>query len=71
MYVVMNRERVRSLREERGLSKRGLARAAGISAETARRVELEEPVTFRTRRAVAEALGVGPSPTLGRVLRRV
>ena len=28
MYVVMNSERVRSLREEKGLSKRGLAAGA-------------------------------------------
>jgi hypothetical protein len=38
---------------------------------TARRVEREEPVYFRTGRAVAKALGVEPSPSLGRVLGRV
>ena len=68
MYVVMNAERVQELREAKGLSKRALADAAGISAETVRRAEREVPVTFRTGRAVAEALGVGPSRSLGRVL---
>jgi DNA-binding XRE family transcriptional regulator len=44
VYVVMNGERVQSLREEKGLSKRGLAAAAGVSEATLRRVEGEEPV---------------------------
>jgi transcriptional regulator with XRE-family HTH domain len=70
VYVVMNSERVRSLREERGLTRRDLAVAAGVSETTLRRVEREEPVYFRTGRAVAKALGVGPSPSLGRVLTR-
>jgi transcriptional regulator with XRE-family HTH domain len=69
-YVVMCRERVRALREEKGMSKRALAEKAGISVSTAKRVEREVPVTFRTGRAVAGALGVGPSRDLGRVLRR-
>jgi transcriptional regulator with XRE-family HTH domain len=68
VYVKMNTERVRELREAKGLSKRGLASAAGISAETVRRAEREEPVFFSTGRKVAEVLGVEPSPELGRVL---
>jgi len=67
-YVVMDSEQVRELRKQKGMSRRDLAGAAGVSAETARRVELEEPVTFRTGRAVASALGVKPSPSRGRVL---
>jgi transcriptional regulator with XRE-family HTH domain len=67
-YVVMDSSRVRELREEKGMTRRDLAGAAGISAETVRRVELEEPVYFSTGRAVAKALGVEPSPSLGRVL---
>jgi transcriptional regulator with XRE-family HTH domain len=70
MYVVMNSERVRSLREGRGLSKRGLAAAASVSETTLRRVERGEPLYFRTGRTVAKALGVEPSPSLGRVLGR-
>jgi len=69
-YVVMDKERVQELREAHGMSKRDLAGVAGISVSTARRVEAEEPVTFCTGRAVTEALGVGPSPSLGRVLSR-
>jgi ribosome-binding protein aMBF1 (putative translation factor) len=68
VYVVMNSERVEELREEKGLSKRDLAGVAGVSVSTVRRVEREEPVYFRTGRAVAKALGVEPSPSLGRVL---
>ena len=70
MYVVMNRERVRQLRQEKGLSKRGLAATAGISVATAKNVEREKPVLFSTGRKVAEALGVELSPSLGRVLAR-
>ena len=67
MCVVMKSER---LRDEKGSSRRALATEAGISVNTARRVEREVPVTFRTGRAVAGALGVKPCPTLGRVLGR-
>jgi transcriptional regulator with XRE-family HTH domain len=70
VYVVMDSKQVRSLREQKGMTRRDLAGEAGISAETARRVELEEPVRFSTGRAVAEALGVEPSRDLGRVLGR-
>jgi transcriptional regulator with XRE-family HTH domain len=70
MYVVMNNQRVQELREEKGLSKRDLATAAGVSETALKRVEREEPVAFRTRRKVATALGVEPSPSLGRVLTR-
>jgi len=70
VYVVMNRERVRELRKEKGLSERDLAAVAGVSMKTARSAEREVSVTFRPGRAVAEALGVGPSPSLGRVLAR-
>jgi transcriptional regulator with XRE-family HTH domain len=68
VYVRMNTEQVQTLREEKGMTRRDLAAEAGISMTTARRVEGEEPVTFRTGRAVAGALGAEPSPGLGRVL---
>ena len=67
-YVVMNSERVAELLEEKGITRRDLAAAASVSETTLRRVEREEPVYFRTGRAVADALGVEPSPSLGRVL---
>jgi DNA-binding XRE family transcriptional regulator len=68
VYVVMNTDRVKQLREQKGMTRRDLAAAVGISVFTARSVERENPVTFRTGRAVARALGVEPSPSLGRVL---
>jgi transcriptional regulator with XRE-family HTH domain len=67
-YVRMNTEQVQTLREQKGMTRRDLAAVAGISAETVRRVELEQPVYFRTGRAMADALGIEPSPGLGRVL---
>ena len=67
-YVVMDSSRVRELREEKGMTRRDLAGAAGISAETVRRAEREKPVRFSSGRAVDEALGVEPSRDLGRVL---
>jgi transcriptional regulator with XRE-family HTH domain len=68
VFLVMDSERVRELREQKGMSRRDLAAAAGISVSTAGRVEREAPVTFRTGRKVADALGIEPSPSLGRML---
>jgi transcriptional regulator with XRE-family HTH domain len=70
VYVLMNSERVEELREAKGLSKRDLAVAAGISATTAERAESGEPVRFSTGRKVAAALGVESSQTPGRPLRQ-
>jgi transcriptional regulator with XRE-family HTH domain len=53
--LVMNSERVRSLREEKGLTRRDLAAVAGISVSTAKKVEREQPLSFSTGRKVAEA----------------
>jgi transcriptional regulator with XRE-family HTH domain len=70
MYVAMYGERVRELREEKGMSKRALAEAAGITPKTARRAEREEPVSLWTARKVAAALGVESVRGLGRPLCR-
>jgi transcriptional regulator with XRE-family HTH domain len=67
-YVVMDAERVQELREEKMMSRRDLAGAAGISVSTVRRAEREKPLYLSTGRKVADALGVEPSPSLGRVL---
>lgn len=53
-YVVMSSERVRELREEKGMTRRDLAGVAGISVSTVERIEREVSVTFRTGRAVAD-----------------
>ena len=58
------------LREERGISKRDLAAAAGISTTTARNAECGEPVRSKTARKVAAALGVNPPQPLGRPAHR-
>jgi transcriptional regulator with XRE-family HTH domain len=67
-YVRMNTEQVQTLREQKGMTRRDLAAVAGISVNTVRHVEREKPMMFRTGRAVADALGIEPSPSLGRVL---
>jgi DNA-binding XRE family transcriptional regulator len=59
MYVEMNGAKVRELREEKGMSKRALAEAAGITPKTARRAEREEPVSLWTARKVATEGGDG------------
>ena len=70
MYVELFPERVKTLREERGMSKRDLAAAAGISTTTARNAERGEPVRSKTARKVAAALGVNPPQPLGRQAHR-
>ncbi len=70
MQVQLNAERVRSLRLEHGMTKRDLARAAGISESTARSAERGIPVRGATGRKVARVLGVDPPQSLGRVARR-
>jgi hypothetical protein len=52
------------------LLSRGGRAEGGISVSTAKRVEHERPLCFSTGHKVAEALGVEPSPSLGRVLAR-
>ena len=69
MRVKMNPERVRSLREEKGMSRKGLAEAAGISPRTAARAERGELVQGSTATAVAAVFSEGPSESLERVVR--
>ena len=58
MYAVMYADKVKELREEKGLSRRGLAAAAGISESTARSVEREAAVQSATAWKVACVFGV-------------
>ena len=66
MYIEMYGDKVQELRSARGMSRRDLAAAAGISRSTARRAERAEPVRVRTAKAVAAALEVDPPQRLGR-----
>jgi transcriptional regulator with XRE-family HTH domain len=70
VYVELLAERVKTLREERGMTKRDLAAAAGVSTTTARNAERGEPVRSKTARKVARTLGVEPPQRLGRPARR-
>ena len=58
MYAVMNSERVRKLREEKGMSRRDLADAAGISESTARNAERAAVVASATAWKVASVFGL-------------
>ena len=62
MYVVLYPERVKSLREERGMGKRDLAVAAGISKTTGRNAERGEPVRSKAARSVARGPAQAPRP---------
>lgn len=54
--------RLRPLRVRKALSQRELARAAGVSADTIRRIEAQgASAQFPTVRKLAEALGVEPA----------
>lgn len=68
--MVLYPERAKSLREERGMGKRDLAVAAGISKTTGRNAERGEPVRNQTAFKVAAALGVDPPQRLGRPAQR-
>jgi transcriptional regulator with XRE-family HTH domain len=57
-------ERMKTLTEGRGMTKRDLAAAAGVS--TARNAERGAPVGSKTARKVARALDVDPPQRLGR-----
>ena len=70
MYVVLYAERVKALRGGRGMSKRDLAAAAGISTITAGNAKRGAPVRFKTARNVAAALGFDPPQRLGRPAHR-
>jgi transcriptional regulator with XRE-family HTH domain len=46
--IKMHAEKVRHLREERGLSKRALAQEAGLARKTGLRAERSQPVSVNT-----------------------
>ena len=65
--VVHIGDRLRKLRDEKFLSQRELARAAGISPTTVFKLEANQAEPHpRTIRKLAEALGVEPSKLVNR-----
>jgi transcriptional regulator with XRE-family HTH domain len=70
MYVELYAERVKALREERGMTRRDLAGAAGVSPKTAGNAERSEPVRSKTARKVAVAFGGDPPQRLGHPSQR-
>jgi transcriptional regulator with XRE-family HTH domain len=57
MYVILSPEKVRELREERGLDRRALAEAARLSPNIIRRIEGGKgPVELNSARNIARAL---------------
>jgi transcriptional regulator with XRE-family HTH domain len=66
----MDGEKIEAMRQERGLSPRELAQAAGISMSTLRRVERGGRVRGRTGRRVARVFGVHPSEIAVRPAKR-
>jgi transcriptional regulator with XRE-family HTH domain len=61
MYGVIDGEKLGAMRQERSLSRQDLAREAGISMSTLRRVERGEWVRGRTGWKVAQVFGKHPS----------
>jgi DNA-binding transcriptional regulator YiaG len=61
MYGVMDGEKIEAMRQERGLSRRGLAERAGLTVETVARVERGERVRRATGWKVARVFGTHPS----------
>jgi transcriptional regulator with XRE-family HTH domain len=70
MYVEMNPEKVKALREEKGLSRRELADAAEVSVRTVGKVERGGRVRSSSARSIILALGEEPSLECGRIIER-
>ena len=70
MYLVMDSEQVRSLREQKGMSQRQLAEASGVSKKTLANVEAGKVRPLpSTARKIGAALEVDPR-SLARVASR-
>ncbi len=64
---MINPEKIRELRQARGMTTRAFAREAGISTETLNAIEHgRRRPSMRTLEKVAEALGVDARDLLGR-----
>jgi len=70
VYLVMDSEQVRSLREQKGMSQRQLAEASGVSKKTLANVEAGKVRPLpSTARKIGAALEVDPR-SLARVASR-
>jgi ribosome-binding protein aMBF1 (putative translation factor) len=70
VYVVLDPAKVGEMRQERGLSRRDLARRAGLAPSTVAKVEEgDAAVRLSTARGIGAALGVDPK-SLGRPVAR-
>jgi transcriptional regulator with XRE-family HTH domain len=58
MFIEMNGAEVTRLREEQGLSKKDLAKAANVTQATIARAERSQQMYPATARKIDEALGV-------------
>jgi transcriptional regulator with XRE-family HTH domain len=58
VHVIMNGAELKRLREEQGLSKKALAKAANVTQATASRAERSRRVYPATAELIGEALGV-------------
>ena len=70
VYLAMDGEQIRSLREQKGMSQRELAEASGVSKKALANAELGETYAFpATARKIGAALNVNPR-SLARVAPR-
>jgi transcriptional regulator with XRE-family HTH domain len=60
MFISMNGEKVRELREAQALPKKDLARLANVTQTTIARAERSQQMFPATTRKIADALGVDP-----------
>jgi transcriptional regulator with XRE-family HTH domain len=60
VYVAIDGPRVRALREQRGMARRELAKAAGLGAATVANLERSANVRLRTARKVGAVFGLHP-----------
>jgi transcriptional regulator with XRE-family HTH domain len=68
VFVAIDGPRARARREQRGMARRELAKAAGLSGATVANLERSANVRLRSARRLAAAFGVRPQE-VGRPVR--
>jgi ribosome-binding protein aMBF1 (putative translation factor) len=70
MYVVLDPAKVRTVRQEKGMSRPDLAARAGIAEKTVRKIERREAtIRLSTAKKIGAAFGVHPRD-FGRLVER-